>query len=75
MSGNAKFSLLALVFFLNSCATAEYRMVKGECARDAHQQIPYKEEIKIQTLYRTVKTPVGSNCGIQANGSTKCDKN
>ena len=73
MSGNAKLCLLALVFFLNSCATAEYRMVKGECARDAFQQIPYEEEIKIQTLYRTVKTPVGSNCGIQANGSTRCD--
>ena len=63
MSRNAKFILLVLVFFLNSCATAEYRMVKGECARDAFQQIPYKEEIKIQTLYKTVKTPVGTNCG------------
>jgi hypothetical protein len=63
MSGNAKFILLALVFFLNSCATAEYRMVKGECARDTYQQIPYKEEINIQTLFKTVQVPTGRmNC-------------
>ena len=63
MSGNAKLCLLALVFFLNSCATAEYRMVRGECAQDAFQQIPVKEEIKIQTLFKTVEVPTGQmNC-------------
>ena len=62
MSSNAKFCLLALVFVLNSCATAEYRMVRGECSVQAFQQYPIDNHLEVVTAFKQVKVPTGQHC-------------
>tara|TARA_B100000315_G_scaffold235521_1_gene250522 strand:- start:171 stop:860 length:690 start_codon:yes stop_codon:yes gene_type:complete len=54
---------IVIGLFLVGCTTVEWRMVRTECAQDALQQYPVKEEINIQTLYKTVEVPTGRmNC-------------
>ena len=54
--------IIVVGFFLFGCATAEYRMVKGECSVQAFQQYPVNNHIEVVTAYRSVKVPSGQKC-------------
>ena len=54
--------IIVIGFFLFGCATAEYRMVKGECSSQAFQQYPVNNHIEVRTAYRSVKVPSGQSC-------------
>ena len=67
--------IIAIGFFLFGCAaTAEYRMVKGECSIQASQQYPVNNHVEVVTAYRSVKVPSGQTCmnmGMFIDCSTK----
>ena len=41
--------IIVIGFFLFGCATAEYRMVKGECSSQAYQQYPIDNHVEVKT--------------------------
>ena len=49
-------------FFLFGCATAEYRMVRGECSVQAFQQYPIDNYLEVVTAFKQVKVPTGQTC-------------
>ena len=62
--------IIAIGFFLFGCATAEYRMVKGECSSQAFQQYPVNNHIEVKTAFRQVKVATGQHCspfGVMGN--------
>ena len=54
--------IIVIGFFLFGCATAEYRMVKGECSSQAFQQYPVNNHIEVKTAFRQVKVATGQDC-------------
>ena len=54
--------IIVVGFFLFGCATAEYRLVKGECSSQAFQQYPVNNHIEVKTAFRQVKVPWGQSC-------------
>ena len=60
----SRFLILITVvgLFLFGCATAEYRMVRGECSVQAFQQYPIDNHLEVVTAFKQVKVPTGQNC-------------
>jgi hypothetical protein len=54
--------IIVIGFFLFGCATAEYRLVKGECSVQAFQQYPVDNHDEVVTAYRSVRVPTGQTC-------------
>ena len=62
--------IIVVGFFLFGCATAEYRMVRGECSSQAFQQYPVNNHIEVKTAFRQVKVATGQHCspfGVMGN--------
>ena len=62
--------IIVIGFFLFGCATAEYRMVRGECSSQAFQQYPVNNHIEVKTAFRQVKVATGQHCspfGVMGN--------
>ena len=60
--------IIVIGFFLFGCATAEYRMVRGECSVQAFQQYPVNNHVEVVTAYRSVKVPSGQSCSTVGSG-------
>ena len=54
--------IIVVGFFLFGCATAEYRMVRGECSVQAFQQYPIDNHLEVVTAFKQVKVPTGQYC-------------
>ena len=54
--------IIVIGLFLFGCATAEYRMVRGECSSQAFQQYPVNNHIEVKTAFRQVRVPTGQTC-------------
>tara|TARA_Y100000031_G_C7983680_1_gene275906 strand:- start:139 stop:573 length:435 start_codon:yes stop_codon:yes gene_type:complete len=54
--------IIVVGFFLFGCATAEYRMVKGECSSQAFQQYPVNNHIEVELAFRQVIVGTEQDC-------------
>ena len=64
--------IIVVGFFLFGCATAEYRMVRGECSVQAFQQYPIDNHVEVKTEYRQVRVKTGQSCRQGGLAPTFC---
>ena len=66
--------IIVVGLFLFGCATAEYRLVKGECSSQAFQQYPVNNHIEVVDRVKQVRVPIGQTC-TQMGSFQNCTTN